>query len=96
MKNIKMYRYYTLSESEAVIPRDGQCLVNRYWLVNDDGLLFYSCGELMPQSNKNEDIANMMLNQKTTERGDCKIKLIPIVYIGRDHSLKTRVKLVDL
>ena len=95
MKKLEIHKYYTLSQSEAETPKDGRCIVNSYWLVNDDGLIFYNFGDLAPQTNKNKIIANAILDTKCPTRGECQIKMIPIAYIGRDNSLKSIVKLVE-
>jgi hypothetical protein len=94
---LKMYRFYTLNENEAVTPKDGQCVVNRYWLVNESGLMLYYAGELIPQNNKDENIANYINSQSNAlSRGECKVKLIPVVYLGRQNTLERSAMLVGL
>ena len=95
MIKLKMYKFYTLNEAEAATPKNGQCLVDSYWLVNDDGLIFYNCGDLVPQANRNKIIADIILKQNTPSRGECHVKMIPLVYIGQQHSLRGKVKLIE-
>lgn len=78
-------KFYSLPFGEAVTPKTGKCIANNYWLVNDNGLLFFHLyrGDFTPQCNKDEGVAKYIKRQNIDIYKKCKIQLVPIVYLGQ-------------
>jgi hypothetical protein len=65
-------------------PRDGECLVDRYWVIDDEGLYWYALNEKArawsPQCNANEAIAKS-LQEKLYP--DARVEQVHLVFVGR-------------
>lgn len=60
---------------EAIKPKNGECLVNRYWSVQDGCILFYNNS---PQCNADQAVARVITDKLYPQ---AEVILIPEVYI---------------
>lgn len=68
--------YITLEASQT--PRDGEVLVNRWWIVHPVcGLVLYR--GTSPQCSRHREILETLLSMYP----ECEIKFLPIAYLGR-------------
>lgn len=72
-----------LTKEQATMPRDGDVLTDRWWVVDDEGLYFWSHSEksrgVSPQCNGNQVIAEDLRQQLYPE---ARLEHIPIVFMG--------------
>lgn len=72
---------------ELTRPRDGDCLVDRWWVVHpEDGLMFYASEKryatpsgASPQCNGQEAITRKLRDNLYP---DCDVQFVPAVYVG--------------
>lgn len=75
----------------AVIPRDGECLVNHWWIIHpEQGLAFYiptlrAQTDPMPQCNKSEEVTRTLAERVYSNHA---VEQIPIVYAS--HAIAVR------
>jgi len=73
-----------LSMEQATTPRDGGVLTDRWWIVDDEGLYWWSrtpkSRAVAPQCNGNRAIAEDLRRQLYPE---ARLEQIPVVFVGR-------------
>lgn len=68
----------------AIKPRNGEAIINRWWVVDDEGLYWFSMTEKArygwrPQCNHHENIAKSIQEKLYP---DARIEFIEVVYAG--------------
>lgn len=73
-------KVYKIPVKWATTPRDGECLVNRHWIVTIDNELLLWNGT-SPQCNRDIKIASGLKEPYMP----CVTRFIPAVYLGHQH-----------
>lgn len=76
------YEYVSLDA--ATKPRNGECVVDNWWIVHPEkGLAFYKSGKrLSPQCNRSESTAKMLCDRLLGENHGHVVVFVPVVYLG--------------
>ena len=64
--------------TDATTPKDGRCMVNRWWTVTPDDEIILWRG-FSPQCNHDEAITRDLTSQMWTD--DYDVKFLPVVYL---------------
>lgn len=73
-----MVAYTKVAKSEAIRPRDGICLTNRYWIVTPkDEIMYYMEA---PQCNNMEALS---IGVRDRFHPDCTVEFLEVVFTGR-------------
>lgn len=78
-----MVKIMWVDKSEYTRPKDGECFIDRYWVVNDKEQIAFTEYEGKPESpqcNHNEILVSSI---RDSLYPDCKVEFIPVVYTGR-------------
>lgn len=68
---------FTIPVDVATVPRDGEVIIDRWWIVKDEAIIIW--GGFSPQCNRNRQIAQSLI--PNVHRG-AEARLIAAVYLG--------------